>query len=43
VVKIDHIQPLATVVREAYRVIPYQVTISGNFRRFAQCLRGLEC
>ncbi len=40
--KMDRIQPLATVMRETYRVIPYQVTISGNFRRIAQYLHGLE-
>ncbi len=40
--KMDRIQPLATIVRETYRVIPYQVTISGNFRRIAQYLHGLE-
>lgn len=40
--KMDRIQPLATVMRETYRVIPYQVTISGSFRRFAQYLHGLE-
>lgn len=40
--KMDRIQPLATVLRETYRVIPYQVTISGNFRRIAQYLHGLE-
>ena len=40
--KMDRIQPLATVTRETYRVVPYQVTISGNFRRIAHYLRGLE-
>lgn len=40
--KMDRIQPQATVLRETYRVIPYQVTISGNFRRIAQFLHGLE-
>lgn len=40
--KMDRIQPQATVMRETYRVIPYQVTISGNFRRIAQFLHGLE-
>lgn len=40
--KMDRIQPLATVTRETYRVVPYQVTISGNFRRIAQYLHGLE-
>lgn len=40
--KMDRIQPLATVMRETYRVIPYQVTISGNFRRIAQYLHGIE-
>lgn len=38
----DRIQPQATVLRETYRVIPYQVTISGNFRRIARFLHGLE-
>lgn len=40
--KMDRIQPLANVMRETYRVVPYQVTISGNFRRIAQYLHGLE-
>src|SRR5207247_1758534 len=40
--KMDRIQPLTTVIRETYRVVPYQVTISGNFRRIAQFLHGLE-
>ena len=40
--KMDRIQPQATVMRETYRVIPYQVTISGSFRRIAQYLHGLE-
>lgn len=40
--KMDRIQPQATVLRETYRVIPYQLTISGNFRRIAQFLHGLE-
>ena len=40
--KMDRIQPQATVLRETYRVIPYHVTISGNFRRIAQFLHGLE-
>lgn len=40
--KMDRIQPQATVIRETYRVVPYHVTISGNFRRTAQFLHGLE-
>lgn len=40
--KMDHIQPLATVTRETDRVVPDQVTISGSFRRIAQYLHGLE-
>lgn len=40
--KLDRIQPQAVVTRETYRVVPYQVTISGNFRRIAQFLHGLE-
>ena len=40
--KMDRIQPQATVIRETYRVVPYHVTISGNFRRIAQFLHGLE-
>ena len=40
--KMDRIQPQATVMRETFRVIPYQVTISGNFRRVSQFLHGLE-
>lgn len=40
--KMDRIQPQATVLRESYCVIPYQLTISGNFRRFTQFLYGLE-
>lgn len=40
--KMDRIQPLTTVTRETYRVVPYQVTISGNFRRIAQFLHGIE-
>ena len=40
--KMDRIQPQATVTRETYRVVPYHVTISGSFRRIAQFLHGLE-
>ncbi len=40
--KMDRIQPLPAVNRETYRVVPFQVTISGNFRRIAQFLHGLE-
>lgn len=40
--KMDRIQPQVAQVRETYRVIPYQLTISGNFRRIAQFLHGLE-
>lgn len=40
--KMDRIQPQGTVTRETYRVVPYHVTISGNFRRTAQFLHGLE-
>lgn len=40
--KMDRIQPQATVIRETYRVVPYHMTISGNFRRTAQFLHGLE-
>ena len=40
--KMDRIQPQPTINRETYRVVPFQVTISGNFRRIAQFLHGLE-
>jgi Tfp pilus assembly protein PilO len=40
--KMDRIQPQPAVMRETYRVVPFQVTISGNFRRIAQFLHGLE-
>ncbi|MFM9961222.1 MAG: type 4a pilus biogenesis protein PilO [Planctomycetaceae bacterium] len=40
--KLDRIQPLTATNRETYRVVPFQVTISGNFRRIAQFLHGLE-
>ena len=40
--KMDRIQPQVTVMRETYRAVPYQVTISGSFRRIAQFLHGLE-
>lgn len=40
--KMDRIQPQPAVNRETYRVVPFQVTISGNFRRIAQFLHGLE-
>ena len=40
--KMDRIQPQPTIDRETYRVVPFQVTISGNFRRIAQFLHGLE-
>ncbi len=40
--KMDRIQPQPAINRETYRVVPFQVTISGNFRRIAQFLHGLE-
>lgn len=40
--KMDRIQPQPAITRETYRVVQYQVTISGNFRRFAQFLYGIE-
>lgn len=40
--KVDRIQPQTTVNRETYRVVPYQLTGFGNFRRIAAFLRGLE-
>jgi Tfp pilus assembly protein PilO len=40
--KMDRIQPQTTIARETFRVVPFQVTIGGNFRRIAQFLQGLE-
>jgi len=40
--KMDRIQPQPAINRETYRVVPFQVTISGNFRRITQFLYGLE-
>lgn len=40
--KMDRIQPQPAITRETYRVVPFQLTISGNFRRIAQFLHGLE-
>ncbi|MBC7816301.1 MAG: type 4a pilus biogenesis protein PilO [Planctomycetaceae bacterium] len=40
--KMDRIQPQPAINRETYRVVPFQVTISGSFRRIAQFLHGLE-
>ncbi len=40
--KVDRIQPQNPVTREVYRVIPFQLTASGNFRQIATFLRGLE-
>jgi Tfp pilus assembly protein PilO len=40
--KMDRIQPQPAINRETYRVAPFQVAISGNFRRIAQFLHVLE-
>lgn len=40
--QVDRTQPLTPITRESYRVMPFQLTASGNFRRIATFLRGLE-
>jgi Tfp pilus assembly protein PilO len=40
--QVDRTQPLAPITRETYRVMPFQLIASGNFRRVATFLRGLE-
>jgi Tfp pilus assembly protein PilO len=40
--KLDRVQPLAAVVHQTYRVVPYQLTVTGSFRRIAGFLHGLE-
>jgi len=40
--QVDRTQPLSPVTRETYRVMPFQLTASGSFRRIATFLRGLE-
>ena len=39
---VDRTQPLSAITRETYRVMPFQLTASGNFRRITTFLRGLE-
>jgi Tfp pilus assembly protein PilO len=40
--KLDRIQPLSAVLHQTYRVVPYQLTVTGSFRRIAEFLHGLE-
>ena len=40
--QVDRTQPLNPITRETYRVMPFQLTGSGSFRRIATFLRGLE-
>ena len=40
--QVDRTQPLNPITRETYRVMPFQLTTSGTFRRIATFLRGLE-
>lgn len=40
--RVDRTQPLSPITRETYLVMSFQLTASGNFRRIATFLRGLE-
>lgn len=40
--RVERIQPQGTIQRESYKVVPFQLTVSGNFRRIASLLLGLE-
>ena len=39
---VERIQPQAATTRAAYRVVPFQMVVSGNFRRITSLLTGLE-
>jgi type IV pilus assembly protein PilO len=39
---VERIQPQAATMRAAYRVVPFQMVVSGNFHRITSLLTGLE-
>ncbi len=40
--RVERIQPQPTVQRESYKMAPFQLAVSGNFRRLSTFLHGLE-
>lgn len=40
--RVDRIQPQPLVNRETFRIVPYQISVFGSFRRIASFMKGME-